>query len=302
MATDQWVEISFITPFELADSLADRLIELGSPSVVFEEVPDRASPLPTHHSSLITGSFPYDQSFSGKLSAVRAYIQSLRDLGFKVDPEAFGQTLLDPVVWEERWREKFKPFKVGKRLVITPSWEEYQPHRDEVVLHLDPGLAFGTGIHPSTRLALLLMETCLERERVDSMLDVGSGSGILTLAGLALGVEKGVGVDIDPLAVEVAQENARRNQLHDRAMFLPGSLENVQGSYRLVMANLYLNLLIKMVSDFKRYLDREGRVILSGILVEQAWPMREAIVQAGLTLLESKEAEGWVGMVVVLEG
>lgn len=196
--------------------------------------------------------------------------------------------------WLNNWKKYFKPIPVGEKLLIRPIWEEDFDSQGRVVLNLEPGLAFGTGTHETTRLCLELIERYLSPR--SKLLDVGCGSGILSVAGLLLGAGEAVGIDIDPLAVKTAGENARLNGVEERFTGICGDLASkVSGQFQLVAANIVADVVIQLTQDVPRFLAPGGVYIISGII-----DTREEDVLAALagrfTVIERKEERGWVAM------
>lgn len=196
--------------------------------------------------------------------------------------------------WINNWKKYFHPIEVGEKLLIQPSWEDLQDSRGRTVLHLEPGLAFGTGTHETTRLCMeLLEEYVLPGAQV---LDVGCGSGILSVAALLLGAQHATGVDIDALAVKTAVENAARNGVGARFSGICGSLTGkVSGTYDIVVANIVADTVIALTADVGRFLKPGAIYLMSGIIDD-----READVLAALrgrfTVLQRREERGWVAL------
>ncbi len=202
--------------------------------------------------------------------------------------------------WINNWKRYFKPIPVGERLLIRPVWEENFDPQGRAVLNLEPGLAFGTGAHETTRLCMELMEKHLPAGA--DVLDMGCGSGILSVAALLLGAQSAVGVDIDPLAVKTAVENARLNGVEDRFTGVCGNLaEKVTGKYQLIAANIVADVVILLSKDAPAFLAPGGVYIISGII-----DTREEDVLAALsgtfTVLERREDRGWVAMALTPRG
>lgn len=202
--------------------------------------------------------------------------------------------------WMNNWRKYFKPMPVGERLLIRPTWEDEYDAGGRAVLHLEPGLAFGTGTHETTRLCMELLEKYVKSG--DTMLDMGCGSGILSVAALLLGAKSAVGVDIDPLAVKTAVENAKINAVEDRFTGICGNLaERVQGQFDVVAANIVADVVILLTADAPRFMHRDTVYIMSGII-----DTREDDVLACLSerfeILERREEKGWVALAAKLKG
>ncbi len=202
--------------------------------------------------------------------------------------------------WAESWKAFFWPEKISPRIVVKPTWREYDPAGDEIVLELDPGMAFGTGTHPTTTLCLQLMERYLPPS--GRLLDVGTGSGILMAAAALLGASQVHGIDNDPLAVEVARQNLALNAVPaERGRVWTGNrLDGVEGRYDLVMANILAEVVIALLPDLVGVLSPGGRFIGSGILESQQDDVAAAARPLGLRLIETAHLEEWVAMVMVL--
>ena len=202
--------------------------------------------------------------------------------------------------WAESWKAFFWPEKISPRIVVKPTWREYDPSGDEIVLELDPGMAFGTGTHPTTTLCLQLMERYLPPS--GRLLDVGTGSGILMAAAALLGASQVHGIDNDPLAVEVARQNLALNAVPaERGRVWTGNrLDGVEGRYDLVMANILAEVVIALLPDLVGVLSPGGHFIGSGILESQQDDVAAAARPLGLRLIETAHLEEWVAMVMVL--
>ncbi|NPA27307.1 MAG: 50S ribosomal protein L11 methyltransferase [Chloroflexi bacterium] len=207
--------------------------------------------------------------------------------------------ILEPEDWAEAWKQAYHPIPIGERLVVVPAWLE-NPYPDRVAVVLEPGMAFGTGMHPSTRLALRAAERYAAQS--PRVLDIGTGSGILAIAALKLGAERAVGVDIEPLAIEVARENARRNQVADRLTLLPGSLDVLENAPfsegHLVFANILAPILEDLFAQgLAEHVLPQGILVLSGILAEQAPRVARAAREAGLEEVHRWQEGEWVALV-----
>ena len=193
--------------------------------------------------------------------------------------------------WLHNWKQYFHPMPVGKRLLIRPTWRsEYAP-QGRVVLNLDPGLAFGTGTHETTRLCLTALERYIKQG--GHVLDVGCGSGILAVASLLLGAGRAVGVDIDELAVKTAKENAALNQVEDRFEAICGDLtEKVSGTYDVVFANIVADAVILLSKDIAGFLKDDAVYIMSGIIDTRVQDVTQAL-KGRFTIIEKLEENGW---------
>lgn len=197
--------------------------------------------------------------------------------------------------WANNWKQYYHTQRIGKRIVVTPSWEEYTPSGDDVQMRLDPGMAFGTGTHDTTRLCLELLEEVVTPET--RILDVGTGSGILSVGGVLLGAPSALGVDIDPVAVKVANENAEINEVTDKTEFVCGDLtDKVHGKFEIVTANIVADVIIRLLSTVKNYLLKGGVLIVSGIIDTRADEVENACHEAGFITEKRLEHGGWVAI------
>ena len=196
--------------------------------------------------------------------------------------------------WQSGWKQYYKPIHVG-RLVVVPMWEDYTATQGETVMKIDPGMAFGTGAHETTRLCLkALTQVDLAGK---SLLDVGCGSGILSIGGVLLGAKDAFGCDIDQLAVEVAKRNAALNGLTERTAYAAGDLLSVvHGQYPIVVANIVADVILTLLKDLHRVLLPGGLFVASGIIDTRKDELLDGIRAAGLTVLSVEEERGWVAI------
>jgi len=197
--------------------------------------------------------------------------------------------------WAHGWKKYFTPTKVGRKLVVCPSWERYEAKDGETVLSLDPGMAFGTGTHDSTRLCLLMLEEAQPPGK--RVLDLGCGSGILSIAALLLGATEALGVDIEEAAVKTAAENAARNGVADRARYVLGNLaEGARGTFDIVLMNIVADVIIPFLPQVPDLLNKGGVFLASGIIDDRAQDVLAAMDAAGLSPHKNLESAGWVGI------
>ena len=194
--------------------------------------------------------------------------------------------------WADNWKKYFKVTPIGSRLVICPSWEKYDNKDSKAILKIDPGAAFGTGTHATTSLCLELLEKYVKKG--DTMLDIGCGSGILSVAGVLLGADSAVGVDIDPTAVKVAKENALLNAVSDKTDFEVGDLaEKVNGKFDIICANIVADVIIRLNGDVKKYMTDDTIYITSGIIDVRAQQVKESFINSGFEIIEELKRDNW---------
>ncbi len=200
--------------------------------------------------------------------------------------------------WAESWKQYYKPVPLGK-VTIVPAWEKYDAKEGEVIIKMDPGMAFGTGTHETTRLVIRLMQDLpIEGKRV---LDVGTGSGILSICASKLGAKSCNAYDIDPVAVKVARENAIADGCDNITVGVSDLLRGVDlagGKYDFCVANIVADIIIRMLPDVRSYVESGSPLILSGIIGERADEVREAVIKTGFTVEKEIKENDWVGMLV----
>lgn len=201
--------------------------------------------------------------------------------------------------WANNWKRFYKPFPVGKRLYVKPQWEEADEKAEgRETLILDPGMAFGSGTHETTRLCLEMLENFITPET--EILDVGCGSGILAIAGMKLGAKKAVAVDIDALAVKVANENAEINGVGGKIEFICGDLaEKVTGEFDLIVANIVADVIMRLTKDIKTFLKKGGVFVASGIIDSREEEVVNAVEACGLKITQIARDKGWVALTAV---
>jgi ribosomal protein L11 methyltransferase len=208
---------------------------------------------------------------------------------------------IDEADWAEAWKAHFPVLRVGRRLVVRPTWRRHRRGPDDVVLALDPGMAFGTGLHPTTRLCLAAIEALADRGVLVGarVLDVGCGSGILAIAALRLGASRALGVDTDPIAVEATVANARRNGLSRRIQARGGSLPSDEPAHDVVLANLIAGVLVPLAPSLCDELRPGGTLLASGIFLDRERDVQAAFETVGLDV-SGRSVEGeWVALEAV---
>lgn len=305
-----WIEVTVKTTSGAADAVSEALMASGAKGT---QITDQAD-LPVAGSISTFGEWA-DESLLKGISdevVVKAWyptpegarfahdaVLSLRNSGLDTGTLAMDEKTVADEDWAENWKKHFKPFRVGQRIVVKPSWESYEQQPGDLVIHLDPGMAFGTGTHETTALCLELLE---ERYRGGAMLDVGTGSGILAIAAGLLGCEKALGIDLDPLAVKTANENVRRNHLEGIVTIRQGDLaRDVSGQFACVAANILSDVVIRLSPALGPLLAPGAFFLASGIIRDREAEVASAYEALGFTLLERRYKGEWVALVFSLD-
>jgi ribosomal protein L11 methyltransferase len=239
-----------------------------------------------------------DDGLERGLAAIEDYAASLSGLPVPLKPVV---RFIKDEDWSSSWKVNFKPARIGRRLVIKPTWEEFAPLPGDLVMQIDPGMAFGTGTHPTTRLCLETLEDIADSRAefsglsltAGALLDVGTGSGVLAMAAVLLMPRRADAIDIDEDAAQVARDNIALNSLDERISVSTRPLAAMEGPYGIIIANIIAEELVRLADDLIRPLAAGGLLLLSGILDERLHLVTERFTAAGLTLMAVRRCEEW---------
>jgi len=299
---EKWLKFAITTPPEFAEGLSNFLTELGTQGVFQEELDISAfTDTPEPPSKIVLNAFiPSKASDQSLIASLTTYINSLSDLFPDLErPQLATEIIVDPD-WEEQWKKYFKPLRVTRSIVIKPTWERYQATSRDTVIDIDPGMAFGTGQHPSTWMCLEAMEEILLKDRSFRewrVLDVGTGTGILGIAAAKLGAKSVMCVDIDPQAVEIAHQNVAVNRVGDRVVIINSDVVKIKGTFELIVANLTADALVKIKSHLVKMMEPGGYLILSGIIEQNRKDIEKAFLKDKLTTHRAITDKEWLSYV-----
>ncbi|WP_017728411.1 50S ribosomal protein L11 methyltransferase [Halalkalibacterium ligniniphilum] len=306
----KWSEFSIHTTQEAVEPVCNILHEAGASGVVIEDPKDLVTEWGVHYGEIYQLS-PDDYPEEGVM--IKAYFPVNSFLGETIDEikEAINGLLLYDIdlghnkvqlaevheeEWATAWKKYYKPVKISNSITITPTWEEYEPQPGETVIELDPGMAFGTGTHPTTVLCIQSLEKVMKGgERV---VDVGTGSGVLSIAAAKLGATEVLGLDLDEVAVKSAQMNVKLNKAQDVVTVRQNHLlESVKGPYDLVVANILAEVIVRFVDDAAAVLKAGGIFITSGIIKRKKEEVKDTLLQHDFEIEEVVEMEDWVAII-----
>jgi len=297
-----WLEIACDVPEEHAEVIADFLTQLTGTGVCVDNLCVDAfsiSEIPASVRVVIKAYLSADSDTSQQMFQLEAFLSELS----KLHP---GDSFYPPTIsavnsedWSSSWKVHFKPLRVGKHLLIVPTWEDVEEMPGDLVLRIDPGMAFGTGGHETTRLCLELLESVMDSGpllNVPSLLDLGTGSGILAMAASLLGCGRILALDIDPDAIIVARENLALNNLSDSVECGTTPLESLTENFDIIMANILAEELVRLAPDLADRLRPGGALILSGILADKESLVRQGYNQQQLTYCRTLRDGEWVAI------
>ncbi|MBQ3664113.1 MAG: 50S ribosomal protein L11 methyltransferase [Clostridia bacterium] len=318
----KWYEITVYTTDLGTEAVCDALSEAGFEGFTIEESREKAASF-LNESALYWDFADYDK-IGAEHPCVKTYVEAVREneprlaaardavermkrqtFPFDVGPLELSVTLRDDEDWANSWKKNYKPMKIGDRLLVLPSWETADAE-GRVVLKLDPGMAFGTGSHQTTHMCLELIEKTVRKG--DAALDLGCGSGILSIAAVLLGSSSAKAVDIDPVAEHIAVENAALNGIGaDRYSVYVGDVltdktlqKRIEGRYEVVVANIVADVIIRLAPLASGLVKPGGSFIVSGIITERLQEVRDALINAGFTITEEKRMDDWNAVLCVL--
>jgi len=312
-----YIEVTITLSPTVADLVSALLFESGATAVVVSELPRLK--LRTY--------LPDDATLEAKLTRVRTYLVALRSMGLDPGPSKVVTRPFHDRGWATRWKEFFRPVRIGRRLVVTPSWEAFDGREGDIVVKLDPGMAFGTGQHPTTKMCLELLEAAFEQFRVHgsqfrvrgsqmlgqdmnamnyelrtmnrgpAVLDLGTGSGLLAIAALRLGAATVLALDTDRVACRIASENIRQNGGDGRIVVKQGSLDAAgRRTFDLILANLTAEPLISLAPRLARSLRVRGCLITSGILTSEEERVAAIFRRCSMVPERRRKGRGWVAL------
>ena len=284
----RWLTVTLTVPNAYGEAISNFVMEQGATGI--EELDGDSGQV------RLRAYFEEDGKKRSILGVLRRYLKSLEG----IDP-AISRTRIETVSiadqdWGENWKRFFKPVEVGSRFVVKPPWHSVRLKRSQISINITPGMAFGTGTHATTKLCIRALEKRIKGGGI-SVLDVGTGSGILAIASAKLGADEVWGIDIDGVAVKDARENVKRNGVSGIVRIRKGSLGDVQKRFAVVVANIDKRSLKKMRGPLFRHLKSQGFLILSGILEQEGDGIRQHYMEAGQSGWARMEREdGWVSL------
>lgn len=301
----KWCEISIQTSHEAVELIAEIFRDLGASGVVIEDpelVNDYITsgkwdytdiPIAKETEVVVEKAYlPVNGELEGRIQTLQQEIKALESRGVNTAPAVLTTAELQDEDWSDTWKQYFHTEKPGERVVIKPTWEEYEPKDDEVVIELDPGAAFGTGTHATTSMCIRQLEKLVKPGM--TVFDVGTGSGILSIISAKLGAKNIQAVDYDDSVLKIVEENLEQNNVQDIISVAQSDLmQNVHGKAELVIANIIADIIIRLFDQLDEHLEQGGTLLASGIIEDRIEDVLAAAEKHGYGVVERLENKGW---------
>ena len=304
----KWTEVLIKVDPQAVEAVTDILYGLGAQGVAIDEpvdvqklredelywdyIDEKLLENDTEETKIMAYFSEEETNLPEKIAVIKEKIRNLTEFGLSIGSGTVELSNVNQEDWESAWKQYFKPVHVTDRIVVKPEWEEYSPQEGEIVIEIDPGMAFGTGTHETTSMCINQIEKNLKAG--DRVIDIGSGSGILSMAAVLLGAEKATGVDLDPVAVRVALENVELNNLQDKIEILHGNLTDViREKADIVVANIMADIILILLEDVREFIKDDGMFISSGIIQEKRAAVEARLLEKNFSIVEVETKGEW---------
>ncbi|MBS8264962.1 50S ribosomal protein L11 methyltransferase [Mesobacillus boroniphilus] len=307
----KWSEISILTTNEAVEPISNILHEAGASGVVIEDPLElekdredqfgeiyQLNPDDYPEEGVIVKAYLPVNSFLGEtVDEIKEAINNLIIYNIDIGLNKVSISEVNEEEWATAWKKYYNPVKISEKFTIVPTWEDYTPvNTDELIIELDPGMAFGTGTHPTTVMCIQALERTVQTG--DRVVDVGTGSGVLSIAAAKLGAGKVEAMDLDDVAVQVAKLNLKLNKVHDVATISQNNLlDGVEEGADIVVANILAEVILRFADDAGKVVKNGGYFITSGIIQQKKEVVKDAMINAGFGIEEIISMEDWVAMI-----
>lgn len=303
----KWTEIKVSTNSENEDIVSSILYEVGAMGLTIEDPNDVVELAKRVDDWDFIDDSLFQSEYEGII--IKAYFSELEDLicivekvknKLEIQPVLVGDKPLGKVIistvdekdWAESWKKYYKPKRIGDRLVIKPSWEDFEERPSDLIIELDPGMAFGTGTHETTIMCAEALESYVKTN--STVFDIGCGSGVLSIVAAKLGAKKVIGVDFDEVCVKVSNENIKINKVEDIIEIRKGNLlDVVKDKANIIVANIIAEIIVSITGDIGGFLEEDGIFISSGIIIEKIPMVEDALIKNGFKILEVRKMNSW---------
>jgi ribosomal protein L11 methyltransferase len=303
----KWLKIELSVSPLLIDALSNFLTEIGIQGAFQEELlPQSQGDFGLSETREVLKAYlPFDGRLEDRIASLKTYLDSVSGLFPEMEESRLSMEIVADQDWGEEWKKYFKPLRVSKNIVIKPTWERYTPAGRDIVIEIDPGMAFGTGQHASTRMCLEAIEDILLKDRGVKkwrVLDIGTGTGILGISCAKLGAERVVCVDIDKKAAAIARENAMINNVADRVEIINRDVNTINEPFDLIVANLTAKILLRLRDHLMSLIEKDGYLVISGIVDQNKTDIESHFLKGTLSVHQIITEKEWVCYVLQRRG
>lgn len=310
MQDHKWLEITFITTSETVEALSEILYNAGCKGVAIEDPKDIFETgakigdwdyideklYPENMDEVkVKGYLCESPENNRKIESLKKDFLKLKEYGLDIGAGNVEVREVMEQDWANNWKQYYKPLKIGKHVVIKPSWEEYNEEPQDIVVKLDPGMAFGTGSHETTGMCITLLQDYVKIG--STVFDLGCGSGILSIVASKLGASMVTGIDIDQVAVEVSSENVQLNGVQNITIIQGNLLDKIHGKADVIVANIIADAIIGLCPKISDYLKSDGVFISSGIILEREEDVKQALLSNGFNIIRTERQGEWAAIV-----
>lgn len=286
-----WAQITITTSDEASEAISNFLFEMDAHGVELKEI--------SNWSTSLIAYFPLDDRIDTRVKRINTFLTKLPKWGIQTEPATIDLQRIASEDWTEAWKSDYLPQRIGEQLLIAPTWYNIPPDDTNIHIRLDPGMAFGTGYHPTTRLSLRMLEKTIRRNQ--SVVDIGTGSGILAIAAVKLGARQVDAIELDETAIPIANANFKLNNInHQITLFHGDGLSAVDRKYDLIVGNILTKAILPIIPYCPLRLKPNGQVIFSGILESEQELIEDVLVENGMQCIsvmhESEDDVKWVAM------
>ncbi|GAB6084832.1 50S ribosomal protein L11 methyltransferase [Alkaliphilus crotonatoxidans] len=311
-----WIEVSIKTTTEAVEAVSNILYDAGVSGVAIEDPNDFVfeenneliwdyvdeSILPTNfEGAIVKGYLPASADLVDKVELIKELVGMLPQYGLDIGLGEVTTIEVSEDDWSDAWKQYYKPTKIGERVVVKPTWEQYEPAEEDIIIELDPGMAFGTGTHETTMMCVMELEQAVKPHSI--VFDIGCGSGILAIAAAKIGAERVTAIDLDPVAKEVAEKNVSLNHVEDIVEVKQGNLTDaLTGKAHVVVANIIADIITLLSKDITNFIEKNGIFISSGIILEKIDMVVESLKTNGFEVVKVNKMGEWAAIVAQYKG
>ncbi|NBI05662.1 50S ribosomal protein L11 methyltransferase [Senegalia massiliensis] len=307
----KWIEVQVKTTTEAVETVTNILYEAGACGLVIED-PNDITHFETNDEKwdyidpkllesdfegvIVKGYFEESEDLIDKIELIKDNIEMIPT--YQLD-KGLGEVTTSEIEeqdWSETWRKYYKPKRIGEKVVIKPTWEEYEKQEEDIIIELDPGMAFGTGTHETTMMCIRQLEKYIHK--FDTVFDIGAGTGVLAIASAKLGAVNTIAIDLDEDAVRVAKQNVVKNGVANTVQVKHGDLlEIIDGKANVIVANIIADIISILAKDIKKFLENDGVFISSGIILDKIPDVKKSLEENGLTVVDEIKIGEWACLV-----